>query len=342
MHTVHTDNRHVYGDGWLSRRVWLRGWNPYLSVSLSTSRLEKLLITISRISSRSVSTFRSFLSRFPFSFLNHATRISINIFSFSFQKNIHFIIRKKKKLGKVIELCKQRIDDRQVCNFEAAPIGEKKKKERKLLVVAGNRFDKSGLVISRGKTRRDAGRNGEGGGRKKYTVTGPYQGLNCTVSRIRRGITVSHERRGTKSGRQDSLEESVPRRTLSPPPSTSAKCTHRGGLDCRCIMHSNLWSESSRAWSSLFPATLLFLSSSFIFSFLSLLVLSPILLHLPSSCPLSTPIRSKCWQFLSSYLSLSFFVSSSQIDDSILARKYFILKHDSIQRWSLINKLSFH
>lgn len=219
---------------------------------------------------------------------------------------------------------------------------EKKEKKRKLLVVAGNRFDKSGPVISRGKTRRDAGRNGEGGGRKKYTVTGPYQGLNCTVSRIRRGITVSHERRGTKSGRQDSLEESVPRRTLSPPPSTSAKCTHRGGLDCRCIMHSNLWSESSRAWSSLFPATLLLLSSSFIFPPSPLLVLSPILLHLPSSCPLSTPIRSKCWQFLSSYLSLSFFVSSSQIDDSILARKYFILKHDSIQRWSLINKLSFH
>lgn len=219
---------------------------------------------------------------------------------------------------------------------------EKKEKKRKLLVVAGNRFDKSGPVISRGKTRRDAGRNGEGGGRKKYTVTGPYQGLNCTVSRIRRGITVSHERRGTKSGRQDSLEESVPRRTLSPPPSTSAKCTHRGGLDCRCIMHSNLWSESSRAWSSLFPATLLLLSSSFIFPPSPLLVLSPILLHLPSSCPLSTPIRSKCWQFLSSYLSLSFFVSSSQIDDSILARKYFILKHDSIQRWSSINKLSFH
>lgn len=335
MHTVHTDNRHVYGDGWLSRRVWLRGWNPYLSVSLSTSRLEKLLITISRISSRSVSTFRSFLSRFPFSFLNHATRISINIFSFSFQKNIHFIIRKKKKLGKVIELCKQRIDDRQVCNFEAAPIGEKKKKERKLLVVAGNRFDKSGPVISRGKTRRDAGRNGEGGGRKKYTVTGPYQGLNCTVSRIRRGITVSHERRGTKSGRQDSLEESVPRRTLSPPPSTSAKCTHRGGLDCRCIMHSNLWSESSRAWSSLFPATLLLLSSSFIFppspSASAFADPSPFAFVLPSFNP--HPFEM---------LTVSFFVSSSQIDDSILARKYFILKHDSIQRWSLINKLSFH
>lgn len=78
---------------------------------------------------------------------------------------------------------------------EAAPIEKKKSKNnRRCGNYWATDFINPGPLFWVEKSR--ATREERGKAVARNTVSGPYQGLNCTVSRIRRGITVSHEHRG--------------------------------------------------------------------------------------------------------------------------------------------------
>lgn len=149
-----------------------------------------------------------FLFLFPQEFyIFHSGEIFDIYFIFSIRIFYLNILYTRKKLGNEEKACTRWNDknlqtdnsDTFVDKFailkEAAPIEEKKSKNnRRCGNYWATDFINPGPLFWVEKSR--ATREERGKAVARNTVSGPYQGLNCTVSRIRRGITVSHEHRG--------------------------------------------------------------------------------------------------------------------------------------------------